>query len=128
WGLTAEGPRLIRRLESISEIPAGHSRSTTGTLSWIRTDGGAFYLAAREFVSSSTPANSSPGPDDEDADVVIVRCQAQTWVYKLDAKGQATLLTAKQLAPLRKSVPALAALPADGRGKSEDACTALEGI
>ncbi|MBU1243941.1 hypothetical protein KJ612_12125, partial [Myxococcota bacterium] len=47
WGLTAEGPRLIRRLESISEIPAGHSRSTTGTLSWIRTDGGAFYLAAR---------------------------------------------------------------------------------
>jgi len=127
WALTAEGPKLIRRLESIVVTPAGYSSSTTASLTWIRAEGGAFYLAARRFVTSSTPANSAPGPDDDDSDVIIVRCEAVTWVYKLDAKGQATALTAKQLAPLRKSVAALAALPADGRGNTEDACTELEG-
>jgi hypothetical protein len=128
WALSAAGPRLIRRLLSISEIPAGRSGTTTGLLTWIRADGGAFYLAAREFITSSTPANAAPGPDDDDADVVIVRCQAQTWVYTLDAKGNATALTARQVAALRKSVPAIAAMPVDGRGKSEEACSELEGL
>ncbi len=126
WALVPEGPRMISRLESGSEDPAGYSSTTTGTLTWLRGEKGAFYLAARVFFKSSTPANSAPEPGDDDADVIIVRCEASTKVHKLDAKGQAIELTRQQVVALRKSDPSLAALPADGRGNSEDACSDLE--
>lgn len=128
WALTDQGPRLVRRLESSSEIPAGSTRSTTGSLTWIRTEDRVFYLVARMYTYSSTPANSAPGPDDDDADDMIVRCHAESTIFQLDAKGHATVLTAKQVAALRKTVPAIGALPADGRGTTEDACSDLEGL
>ncbi len=124
WSLRPEGPRRIRQLEEHLFAPAGTSRTQTAKVLWIGEEEGPFYLAARTYRVSATPKNSAR-VDDDDGEMVY-RCEASTTVYQLDAKGQASELTAKQVAALRKTSLELTAFPLDGKGTTEDACAELE--
>lgn len=124
WSLRPEGPRRLRQLEEHLFAPAGTSRTQTAKVLWIGEEEGPFYLAARSYRVSATPKNSAR-VDDDDGEMVY-RCEASTTVYQLDAKGQASVLTAKQVAALRKTSLELTAFPLDGKGTTEDACAELE--
>lgn len=124
WSLRPEGPRRIRQMEEHLFAPAGTSRTQTVKVLWIGEEDGPYYLAARQYRVSATPRNSAR-VDDDDGEL-IHRCEGSTTIYQLDAKGQASVLTAKQVAALRKTSLELTQFPLDGKGTTEDACAELE--